>query len=215
MHIPDGFIAPQMYLPAYGVAAGCWAYAVKRLRAGLQEELIPRLAVLTAFSFVAMTVMVPLPGGTSAHATGVAVLAILFGIWTGFVAISLVLLFQALLLGAGGVTSMPVNALAIGLAGTTVAWWGYRILAPVHRGLALVAAGWLSVVVPAFLVALALGLQPVIASTASGQPLFFPFGLSITLPAVMLPHAVVGIGEGVLTLLVVRFAERRGWFFAP
>jgi cobalt/nickel transport system permease protein len=212
MHIPDGFIAPQMYVPAYGIAGGLWAWGLRRLRSTLQEETIPRLAVLTAFSFVAMTVMIPLPGGTSAHATGVAVLSVLFGIWTTFVAVSLVLLLQVLLLGAGGVTTLPLNALAMGLVGASVAWYAYRMLRPVHEGLALVTAGWLSVNLPAFLIALALGLQPVIAHAQDGQPLFFPFGLSITLPAVMVPHAFIGIGEGILTLLVVRFAQRRGWF---
>jgi len=212
MHIPDGFIAPHMYLPAYGVAAGLWTYGLRRVQAALGEETIPRLAVLTAFSFVVMMVMVPLPGGTSAHATGIALLAILFGIWTSFVAVSLVLLLQALLFGGGGVTALPVNALAMGLVGSMVAWYTYRVLRPVHQGFALVAAGWLSVNVSAFLVALALGLQPTIAHREDGQPLFFPFGMSVTLPAVMVPHALIGIGEGVLTLLMWRFVQRRGWF---
>jgi cobalt/nickel transport system permease protein len=212
MHIPDGFIAPQMYLPAYGVTAGLWAYGLRRLRASLQEEMIPRLAVLTAFSFVVSMVMVPLPGGTSAHATGIALLALLFGVWTAFIALSLVLLIQALLFGGGGVTALPVNALAMGLIGSSVAWCTYHLVRRVHEGFALVSAGWLSVNVSALLVALALGLQPVIAHTDGGQPLFFPFGLSVTLPAVMLPHAVIGIGEGVLTLLIWRFLGRRGGF---
>jgi cobalt/nickel transport system permease protein len=215
MHIPDGFIAPQMYLPAYAVAAAFWAYGLRRLRNALREEMIPRLAVLTAFSFVAMMVMLPLLGGTSVHATGVALLALLFGVWTAFVSVSLVLLLQALLFGAGGVTSLPVNALALGLVGSAVAWAAYRMLRQIHQGFALVAAGWLSVNASALLLALALGLQPVIAHTEDGQPLFFPFGLSVTLPAVMIPHALIGIGEGILTLLMWRFVDRRGWFAQP
>jgi cobalt/nickel transport system permease protein len=211
MHIPDGFIAPQVYLPAYGVAAGLWAYGVKRLRAALQDETIPRLAVLTAFCFVVMMVMVPLPGGTSAHATGVALLALLFGVWTAFISVSLVLLLQALLFGAGGVTSLALNALAMGLVGSVAARAAYAMLRRVHEGFALVAAGWLSVNVSALLLALVLGMQPAVAHTEDGQPLFFPFGLSVTLPAVMIPHALVGIGEGVLTLLMWRLLARRGW----
>jgi cobalt/nickel transport system permease protein len=211
MHIPDGFIAPQVYLPAYGVAAGLWAYGVKRLRAALQDETIPRLAVLTAFCFVVMMVMVPLPGGTSAHATGVALLALLFGVWTAFISVSLVLLLQALLFGAGGVTSLAVNALAMGLVGSVAARAAYAMLRRVHEGFALVAAGWLSVNFSALLLALVLGMQPAIAHTEDGQPLFFPFGLSVTLPAVMIPHALIGIGEGVLTLLMWRLLARRGW----
>lgn len=211
MHVPDGFIAPQMYVPAYGVAAGLWAYGLRRLRRVLREETIPRLAVLTAFCFVAMMVMLPLPGGTSAHATGIALLALLFGVWTAFIAVSVVLLLQALLFGAGGITALPVNALAMGLVGSTAAWCAYRSLWRVHEGFALVAAGWLSVNASALLMALVLGMQPVIAHTDDGHPLFFPFGLSVTLPAVMIPHAAVGVAEGALTLLMWRFARRRGW----
>jgi len=211
MHIPDGFIAPQMYLPAYGVAAGLWAYAARRLRAALREETVPRLAVLTAFSFVVMMVMVPLPGGTSAHATGIALLAIAFGVWTAFLSVSLVLLLQALLFGAGGVTALAVNSLAMGLVGSAAARCVYLLLRRFHEGFALVVAGWLSINASALLLALALGVQPAIAHGEDGQPLFFPFGLSITLPAVMIPHALVGIGEGALTLLVFRLLRQRGW----
>jgi cobalt/nickel transport system permease protein len=214
MHVPDGFIAPQMYLPAYGLAAGLWAHGLRRLRATLGDETIPRLSVLTAFSFAAMMVMVPLPGGTSAHATGIALLALLFGVWTAFVSVSLVLLLQALLFGAGGVTALPLNALAMGLVGSAVAWHSFRLLRRLHEDFALMAAGWLSVNVAALLMALALGLQPAIAHAEDGQPLFFPFTLSVTVPAVMIPHAVVGVGEGALTLLVWRTVRRRGWVSA-
>ena len=211
MHIPDGFIAPQVYLPAYGTAAGLWAYAARRLRATLREETIPRLAVLTAFCFVVMMIMVPLPGGTSAHATGIALLAIVFGVWTAFLSVSLVLLLQALLFGAGGVTALAVNALAMGLVGSAAARYTYRLLRRIHEGFGLVAAGWISVNASALLMALVLGMQPVIAHAEDGQPLFFPFGLSITLPAVMIPHALIGIGEGMLTLLMFRLLSQRGW----
>jgi cobalt/nickel transport system permease protein len=211
MHVPDGFIAPQMYLPAYGLAAGLWAYAARRLRAALREETIPRLAVLTAFCFVVMMVMVPLPGGTSVHATGVALLALLFGVWTAFISVSLVLLLQALLFGAGGVTSLALNALAVGLVGSAAARCTYGLLRRIHEGFALVAAGWLSVNVSALLMALVLGVQPLIAHANDGHPLFFPFGLSVTLPAVMIPHVLIGIGDGALTLFMWRLLDRRGW----
>ena len=211
MHIPDGFVAPQVYLPAYGVAAGLWSYGLRRARVALREETIPRLAVLTAFCFVVMMVMVPLPGGTSVHATGVALLALLFGVWTAFISVSLVLLLQALLFGAGGVTALALNALAMGLVGSAAARYTYGLLRRIHEGFGLVAAGWLSVNASALLLALALGVQPVIAHAEDGHPLFFPFGLSITLPAIMIPHALIGIGEGALPLFTWRLLDRRGW----
>ncbi len=211
MHIPDGFIAPQMYVPAYGVAAGMWALALRRLRRHLREETIPRLAVLTALSFVLMMIAIPWPGGTSVHAAGIALLAILMGPWTTFVAVSLVLLLQALVFGVGGFTALPINALAMGLVGGLVAWGTYRGLRPWNATVAIVAAGWISVVLPAALVALALGVQPALAHGPDGTPRFFPFGLGITLPAVLVPHLFVGVGEGLLTLLVIRFVSRFGY----
>jgi cobalt/nickel transport system permease protein len=76
-------------------------------------------------------------------------------------------------------------------------------------------AAWVSVVLPGLLVALALGVQPAIAQREDGTPLFFPFGLAITLPAVLLPHVFIGAGEAVLTVLAWRFARARKWLPSP
>lgn len=208
MHIPDGFIAPQMYLPAYAVAGGLWVVGATRLRSRLDDETIPMLATLTAATFVLMTIAVPLPGGTSVHAAGIAMLAVLFGIWASYLALSIVLLLQALLLGAGGVTALPWNALAMGFAGSVVAVAAFRALRRFSETAALFAAGWLAVNVAALILAVVLGLQPVIAQRPDGTPLYFPFGLAVTLPALLVPHAVVGIGEGVLTIMTYRFVTR-------
>lgn len=209
MHIPDGFLSPQTYLPAYALAAGAWTYAARRLQRRLDETLLPRLAVLSALAFVLMSMMLPLPGGTSVHASGIGILAVVFGPWISFAAVSLVLLLQALVFGAGGITVLPVNALGMGLAGSALACLGYRLLRPMGERVGLFAAGWLASVVPAVLIALMLGVQPSIAHTPDGQPLFFPFGLAVTLPALVIPHALLGIGEGLLTMLVVGFLRRR------
>jgi cobalt/nickel transport system permease protein len=209
VHVPDGFLSPQTYVPAYLAAAGAWAYAARRLRRELDETLLPRLAVLSALSFALMSVMLPLPGGTSVHASGVGILAVVLGPWLTFATVSLVLLLQALLLGAGGVTVLPANALAMGLAGSAAACLGYRLVGRFGERAGLFAAGWLATVVPAALLAALLGIQPAIAQSADGQPLFFPFGLSVTLPAVLLPHAALGVAEGLLTVLVVSFLRRR------
>jgi cobalt/nickel transport system permease protein len=208
MHIPDGFISPKMYLPSYAVAAGLWFYASRRVKRHLNEDTIPSLAVMTALAFVLMMIAIPLPGGTSAHASGVALLGVLFGVWTAFLAISMVLLLQAFLFGIGGVTSFPVNAIAMGFFGSVTAVYGFKIFRSFHSGAALVLAGWLSITVPALLAAVALGLQTTLAHTTDGTPLFFPFGLRVTLPAVMIPHFFIGIGEGLLTLFVYRLTQR-------
>ncbi|MDK9725022.1 MAG: energy-coupling factor ABC transporter permease [Sterolibacteriaceae bacterium MAG5] len=211
MHIPDGFLSPQTYLPAAALAAGAWAWAAKGLRDRLDETTVPRLAMLTALAYGLGLVMVPLPGGTSGHALGVAMLALLFGVRAAFVAYSLVLLLQSLLFGAGGITALPVNALAMGLVGATAAVAIRRLLAPFGDTVAVGAAAWFSVVLPGAIVALVLGLQPLIAAAPDGTPLFFPFGIAVTLPAVLIPHVFIGAGEAVLTVLVWRYAKARKW----
>ena len=98
--------------------------------------------------------------------------------------------------------------MAVGLVGSAVAYAVYRLLEGLNERAALFAAGWLSVAVPAVLVAVVLGVQPIIARGGDGNPLFFPFDLSITLPAVVIPHAVLGIGEGLLTIFVVQLVRK-------
>jgi cobalt/nickel transport system permease protein len=211
MHIPDGFLSPQTYLPAYAVAAGAWTWAGRGLRNNLDETTVPRLAMITALAYGLALVMVPIPGGTSGHALGVAMLALIFGVRSAFIAYSLVLLLQSLLFGAGGITALAVNALAMGLVGASIAVAVRRLLRRFGDTLSVGVAAWLSVVVSGALVALALGIQPLIAHKDDGTPLFFPFGLSITFPAILLPHVVIGIGEAVLTVLVWRYAKARKW----
>jgi cobalt/nickel transport system permease protein len=214
MHIPDGLISPQTYLPAFALAAPLWLVAARKLRAQLGDEMLPRLAVFTALAFLLSTVMLPLPGGTSGHAVGVGLLALVFGPWIAFLAYSLVLLLQALVVGAGGITSLPVNALAMGFAGAWLVVALHGALRRLGEGPAVVIAVWVGVMTAALLVALVLGLQPSIAQGPDGAPRFFPFGIAITVPALLIPHALIGAGEAALTLLIYRHARKRRWLAA-
>jgi cobalt/nickel transport system permease protein len=207
VHIPDGFIAPQVTVPAYGVAGVLWATGIDRLRRTLEPEAVPRLAVATAVAYALMLVAIPLPGGTTAHITGVGMMAALFGAWQTFLSLSLVFLIQALMLGDGGITALPVNALCVGLGGGLAAR-GVLALVP-WRVPAVFLAGWIGAVVPAVLVALVLGWQPRLAHTADGQPLYFPFGWAMTVPAIVLPHLLVGVADGMLAVMVWRVLGRK------
>ena len=208
MHIPDGFLSPQTYLPLYAFAGVAWTVGMRRVRRALDERTIPLLAVVTALAFVLSMIAVPLPGGTTVHATGIGLLAILFGPWVAFMSLSLVFLMQALLFGDGGITALPLNALAMGLAGSFTGYGVYKLLHQRHAPTALFAGAAAAVLLAALIVATVLGIQPLIASRADGTPLFFPFGLAITLPAVMLPHLAVAAAEGVLTVMLFRFLVR-------
>jgi cobalt/nickel transport system permease protein len=98
----------------------------------------------------------------------------------------------------------------MGFVGSAAGWGLFRALRRAHEKTALFVAGWIAVVVPAVVVALVLGAQPRLAHRPDGTPLFFPFGWRITLPAVVVPHLVAGVGEGILTVLVVGFVGRHG-----
>lgn len=211
MHIPDGFLSPQTYLPAYGVAVVAWAWAARGVRRQLDETTVPRLAMLTALAYGLGLIMLPLPGGTSGHAIGVALIALIFGVRAAFVAYSGVLALQALLFGAGGITALAVNALCLGLIGAAVARTSRQMLASLGETAAVGIAAFLAVLIPATFVALVLGMQPAIAHRPDGTPLFFPFGPEITLPAILIPHLFIAGGEAALTLLVWRYARRKGW----
>ncbi len=192
------------------MAAPLWVYAFRRVKILLDEETLPFISAMTALSFVIMMLNVPIPGGTSGHVIGTAVIAILFGPWTGFLSVSLVLLIQALLFGDGGITSFPINALTMGWVAAFTAAWLYPILEKrVSQGVAAFVSGWSSIVLASVGVALALGIQPMIASDGAGKPLFFPFPISVTVPALVGAHALFfGVAEGILTLLVLNFVRR-------
>ena len=211
MHIPDGLLSPQTYLPALALAAPLWVIAGRKLGRQLGDEALPRLAVFTALAFILSTLMLPLPGGTSGHAVGVGLLSLVFGPWIAFMAYTLVLLLQAVVVGAGGITSLPVNALAMGFTCAWITFGLHKLLRPAGEALAVVVAVWTGIMVAALLLALVLGLQPLIAQGPDGTPRFFPFGPAITLPALLVPHALIGAGEAAVTLLVFRHARRRRW----
>lgn len=208
MHIPDGFISPQTFLPAYAVTIGLWWVATKRIKETISAESLPLIAVASALSFVLMMVAVPLPGGTSVHALGVAMLTLVFGVWTSFLAVSLVLLMQALLFGDGGITALPINVLGIAFLGSVTAHWVITLLAGLSDKIRFFVAGMASVLVSSLFVAVMLGIQPMIALDDRGNPLFFPFGLEITLPAIMIPHLILSMAEGVLTVMGGAFLMR-------
>ncbi|NPA57694.1 MAG: cobalamin biosynthesis protein CbiM [Aquificae bacterium] len=203
MHIPDGFISPKAYVPAYVIAGGLWIYGFKQLKSRLDEKTLPFIAVITAFSFAVSLLAVPLPGGTSGHPVGVGMLSVIFGYWIAFISLSLVFFLQAVLLGDGGITTLPINALSMGFAGGLTAHIVYRLTRRINERIGLFIAGWFSVVVASLIVAFILGIQPVIDHSPDGKPLFFPFGLEITLPAVVIPHTLIGIIEGIMTVIGV------------
>ena len=103
MHIPDGYLSPQTCAAAYVVAVPTWAAASRKVTKVVRTRNVPLLAMFAAISFLVMMFNIPIPDGTTAHAVGAVVIAVVLGPWAAVIAVSVALLFQALLFGDGGV----------------------------------------------------------------------------------------------------------------
>ena len=210
MHIPDGFISPSTYIPATVAAIPLLIVAWKKTKEAINDESYAFLSSLTAFSFVIMMFNLPIPGGTSGHAIGAAILAILFGPWVAAFCLSLTLFIQALIFGDGGLSVFAIYSLAMGFVASFSAFYIHKLLHNrVNNNLVLFLAGWSGIVAASVVVAVALGIQPLLGVDALGHPIYFPFGLNVTLPAVVGSHLLVfGVVEGFATMLVMGFVEK-------
>src|SRR4030043_1821519 len=205
MHIPDGYLGPQTYLPLYGVSIGLWAIAQKKLKKQLSLKHVPYLAMAAAFSFLIMMFNIPIPGGTTGHAVGAAIIAILLGPWTALIAVSVVLIIQAILFGDGGITAIGANCFNMAVVMPFVSYWVFKLVKGDAKGgarfyAAAFLAGWFGLSVAAVVAGFEFGIQPMIASRPDGRPLYAPYPLSVAVPVMALEHMLVfGIVEGLVT----------------
>ncbi|MGW8168695.1 MAG: cobalt transporter CbiM [Sulfurovaceae bacterium] len=211
MHIPDGFISPSTSIVALVLAIPAWQYGIKKTKELLDsnEDAVTFLSSMAAFSFLIMMINIPIPGGTSGHAVGMGVLAILLGPWTAFIAISAVLFFQAVLFGDGGILAIGANSLAMGFVGSFGSYYFYRLLHNrASEDITLFVSGYGGMVLSSVAVALILGIQPVLFME-DGKAIYFPFGLNVTIPAITGSHMLIfGVIEGLVTVAVVRFFKK-------
>ncbi len=207
MHIPDGYISPSSVAVTYMIATPLFIYGFKKLKESLNEETLPVIGSLSALSFIIMMFNIPIPGGSSGHAVGAAVIAIMFGPWVGFISVSLVLLIQALVFGDGGIMTFATNALSMAFVGSFCGYYVFNLLKRYRY--APFVSGWISIVASSFVVALVLGIQPVFWSEG-GKALYFPFDLSITIPALVGSHALFfGVVEGIFTSIVYSYLTKK------
>ena len=207
MHIADGYLSPQTVIVSFAVATPLWIYAFKRLKSELNEETIPLIGALSALSFVIMMFNIPIPGGTSGHAVGATLIAILINPWIAFISVSLVLLIQAVIFGDGGISALAVNSLSMGFVASFSGYYLFLLLKKYK--FAPFIAGYLSLVAASFFVGLVLGIQPLFWSE-DGRPLYFPFGLNISVPMMVGAHLLFGIAEGTFTQLIYMLMHKSG-----
>src|SRR6266852_6070509 len=129
MHIPDGYLSPATCATLYAGATPFWYTALRKMKRAVNTRMVPLISVFAAFSFIIMMFNLPLPGGTTAHALGVGIAAIVLGPWASILAISIALAIQAVFFGDGGITAIGANCFNMAIVGSLVAYGVYRLVA--------------------------------------------------------------------------------------
>ena len=215
MHIPDGYLGPYTYIAMWIIMIPIWYYAGKRLGRELRSKQVPLLAMSAAFSFVIMMFNIPIPGGSTGHAVGGAIIGIVLGPWAGVIAISVALVLQALMFGDGGITAIAANCFNMAVVMPFSAYYVYKYISgnteftSSRRVIGAAIAGYISLTLAAGFTGLMFGIQPLLHQSAEGVPLYMPYGLNVALPAMLLEHVLgFGILEAVVTALIFVYIQK-------
>lgn len=215
MHIPDGYLSPSTCAALYAAAAPCWYVALRCLRTQLHARVVPMISLFSAFSFVVMMFNLPLPGGTTGHAVGMGIAAVVLGPSASILAISVALAIQALFFGDGGITAYGANSFNMAVVGSLAAYAVYRLVAgrsPLRSPRRVAAAalgGYLGINASALCAAVEFGVQPGWFHDASGAPLYAPYPLHIAVPAMLIGHLTfAGLAEAIISGGLVAYLQR-------
>jgi cobalt/nickel transport system permease protein len=215
MHIPDAYLSPATHAVTAGVMLPLWTLAVRRTANALSARQVPLLSLGAAFCFTIQMFNVPAVGGTTAHAVGATLLAILLGPWAALLAVTLTLAVQAVFFGDGGILALGANTFNMGFVAAFAGYGTYRLLAgqaEVGSRRALIAAGvgaYVGSVLSAASTGVMLGLQPLIAQDTAGRALYFPFGMNVAVPAMVHIHLLVAAPvEAVVTIAALAYLWR-------
>jgi cobalt/nickel transport system permease protein len=216
MHIPDGYLGPITCVAGYAAMAPVWAISSAKVRKSLQAKQVPLLAIGAAFSFVIMMFNIPIPGGTSGHAVGAVLVAILLGPWAAVIAVSVALVIQALLFGDGGITALGANCFNMAFIMPMVGYGIYRLISgtsparSLRRVIAAGIGGYLGLVAASLCAGIEFGVQPLLHHTASGQALYCPYGLKVAVLTMVGEHLLIfGWIELIATALVIKYLQKQ------
>src|SRR5215212_5656156 len=193
MHIPDGFLSPEVAAGTAVLATGAVAVGLRRAGSRLDDKTVPLLGVTGAFIFAAQMINFPVAGGTSGHLLGAALAATLLGPWLACLVLAVVLTAQAFVFADGGITALGANVLNMGVVGALLVggiMHGARRLAP-KAILPIAGIGaWCAVMAGAGATSIELALSGTVP-------------LHTVLPAMLGTHALIGAGEAIVTVAAV------------
>ncbi len=198
LHIPDGFLSTLVSVVCWLIILGVLAVAVRNARDDFDERLVPLAGIMGAFIFAAQMINFPVAGGTSGHFVGAAFAFIVLGPWLGLLTMTAVIALQALLFQDGGLVVMGANILIMGVVPGFVGYQIYRLGMGKSRGIWYLTTGvaaWVSIMAAALVTSLLLAF--------SGTTT-----LAVALPAMLGVHALIGIGEALITVGALAFIAR-------
>lgn len=211
MHIPENYLSPSTCAVMTVAMAPVWYKASKNIKANLKPEKLPMIGVGAAFSFVAMMFNIPIAGGSSGHAIGGTLLAILLGPDAACIAVSVALLIQAVLFGDGGILAFGANCYNMAFVLPFAGYYIYRFICgkSEKKSKKIVAAfisSYIAINLAALCAAIEFGIQPVLFHDAGGNALYCPYDLSISIPAMLAEHLTLfGCVEGIFTAGVLAY----------
>jgi cobalt/nickel transport system permease protein len=197
MHIPDGFLSAPVWIASAAVSAGVVGLSVRKVGKSLEEKQVPLMGVAGAFIFAAQMVNFPIASGTSGHLGGAVLATLLLGPWPATLIMTAILIVQSLLFQDGGITALGANILNMGVVGSFAGFFVFSMIRRLFKGtkgvlIGAFLASWTAVVLGAAFASVEIGLSGTI-----------PLGL--VLPAMVGVHAVIGIGEGIVTTAALAF----------
>ena len=215
MHIPDGYLSPQTCAVLGAVAVPIIGIAAAKLKKTLKDKQVPLLAIGAAFSFTIMMYNIPIPDGTTAHAVGASILAIILGPWAAVVGVSIALIIQAFFFGDGGILTLGANIFNMAFVIPFVSYYVYKLISgnseisSKRRFIGSIIAGYVAINIGALSAAMELGIQPLLFHKLDGTPLYAPYTLMQAVPAMMFAHVTLaGPVEGFVTGLVVKYLQK-------
>ena len=195
MHIPDGLLDSRVALSTGALSAIGLGFALRHARLHLPPRRVPLLGLAAAFVFAAQMLNFPVAPGISGHLVGGVLAAALLGPSAAVIVVSAVLIIQCFLFADGGLTALGANILNMAIIGGVGGWGLYAILTHLRGDLfgrifAAIAASWISTVLAAVACA-----GEVASSGKVTWLAIFPMLAGI--------HMLIGIGEGLITALVL------------
>jgi cobalt/nickel transport system permease protein len=214
MHIPDNYLSPMTCTAMGAVMVPIWTKAVKKVKEEVPKVKIPMLGVGAAFSFLLMMFNVPLPGGTTGHAVGGTLLAVLLGPYAACISVTVALFIQAFLFGDGGILAFGANCFNMAFVSPFLGYFVYKIIkdnVKSQKGeyLGIAIGSYAGINVAALCAAIEFGIQPLLFKDSAGQALYCPYPLSLSIPAMTIPHLLVaGVVEVIFTVAIVAYIKK-------